>query len=82
MQVNLPVMSSLGCLSSPGCCDHVLVEFTVLKDKGQARSRTRTLNFVQADFQLHRELVSRTPWEKICKDREQSRAVRSLRMLP
>ncbi|KFQ76863.1 hypothetical protein N335_14424, partial [Phaethon lepturus] len=32
-------------------------------DRGQAKSQVRTLNFRKANFQLFRELVSRTPWE-------------------
>jgi len=38
--------------SSLGYSDHALVEFTVLRDTGQARSIIRTLNFRKANFQL------------------------------
>ncbi|KAK4806236.1 hypothetical protein QYF61_013380 [Mycteria americana] len=40
---------------SLGCSDHALVEFTVLRDMGQARSIVRTLNFRKANFQLFKE---------------------------
>jgi len=46
---------------SLGCSDHALVEFTVLRDMGKVRSIVRTLNFRKANFQLFKELVSRTP---------------------
>ncbi|XP_074436717.1 interferon gamma receptor 1 isoform X2 [Larus michahellis] len=48
---------------SLGCSDHALVEFAVLKDMGQAKSKVRTLNFRKANFQLFKESVKRTPWE-------------------
>jgi len=54
---------------SLGCSDHVLVDFTVLRDTGKARTRVRTLNFRKDDFQLFQELVSRTPWETVLRDR-------------
>jgi len=34
-----------------------LVEFAVLRDKGQAKNKVRTLNFRKADFQLFKGLV-------------------------
>jgi len=46
-----------------------LVEFTVLRDVGKVRSIFRTLNFRKANFQLFKELVSRTPWEMVLRDR-------------
>jgi len=48
---------------SLGCSDHALVEFTVLRDMGQEKSKVRTWNFRKANFLLFKELVSRTPWE-------------------
>ena len=66
---------------SLGCSDHTLVEFTLLRDMGKARSIVRNLNFRKANFQLFKELVSRTPWETALRDRDQNRAGRSLRML-
>ena len=48
---------------SLGCSDHVLVEFAVLRDVGQAKSKVRTLNFRKAKFHLFKELVNRIPWE-------------------
>lgn len=40
-----------------GCNDHPLVEFTVLRDMGQLRSRVRTLNCRRRNYQLFKELV-------------------------
>ena len=51
------------------CNGHALVEFTVLRDTGKVRSIVRTLDFRKAKFQLFKELVSRTPWEMVLKDR-------------
>jgi len=41
------------------------VEFAVLRDMGQVKSKVRTLNFRKANFQLFKELVTRTPWEPV-----------------
>jgi len=46
-----------------------LVEFTVLRDMEKSRSIVRTLNFRKANIQLFKELVSRTPWEIVLRDR-------------
>jgi len=54
---------------SLSCSDHALVEFTVLRDMGKARNIVRTLKFSKASFQLFKELVSRTPWEMVLRDR-------------
>jgi len=35
---------------SLGCGDHALVEFAVLRDMGQAKSKVRTLNFRKTKF--------------------------------
>jgi len=43
--------------------------FAVLRGMGKARSTVRTLNFRKANFQLFKELVSRTPWEMVLRDR-------------
>ncbi|KAK4823256.1 hypothetical protein QYF61_000223 [Mycteria americana] len=37
---------------SLGCSDHALVEFAVLRDMGQVKSKVRNLNFRKAEFQL------------------------------
>jgi len=54
---------------SLGCSDHALVEFTVLRDMGQAKSKVRTWSFRKENFQLFKELVSRTPWETALRDK-------------
>jgi len=48
-----------GCL---GCSGHAVMEFTILRDTGQAKSKTRRLNFKKTNFELFRELVSKTSW--------------------
>ncbi|KFQ71317.1 hypothetical protein N335_05210, partial [Phaethon lepturus] len=39
------------------------------RDMGQAKSKVRTLNFREANIQLFRELVNRTPWETALRDK-------------
>jgi len=41
------------------------VEFTALRDKGQVKSKVKTLSFREANFQLFKESVSRPPWEMV-----------------
>jgi len=47
----------------------VLVEFTLLRDRGKARIVFRTLNFRKANFQLFKQLVRKTPWEMVLRNR-------------
>ncbi|KAK4821037.1 hypothetical protein QYF61_012217 [Mycteria americana] len=54
---------------SLGCSDQTLVEFTVLRDMGQVRSKVRALNLRKANFQLFKELVNGTPWETALRDK-------------
>jgi len=55
------------------CSDHALVEFMVLRDKGQVKSNVKTPNFRKANFQPLKQLVSMTSWETALRDRgEQS----------
>ncbi|KAK4818978.1 hypothetical protein QYF61_022645 [Mycteria americana] len=54
---------------SLGCSDHALMEFAVLSDMGQAKSIVRILNFRKAKFQLFKELINRTSWEMVLRDR-------------
>lgn len=55
--------------SSPGCSNHELWEFTVLRDMGQEKSKVWTLNLKKAHFQLFKEFISRTPWETGLRDK-------------
>ena len=48
---------------------HALVEFAVLKDMGQVKSKVRILNFSKAKFQLFKQVVNRTPWETVLRDK-------------
>jgi len=36
---------------------------------GKARSTVRILNFRKSNFQLFKELVNRTPWDTVLRDR-------------
>jgi len=54
---------------SLGCSDHALV-----RDMGKARTVVRTLNFRRADFQLCKQLVSRTSWDTVLRARGAERS--------
>jgi len=54
---------------SLGCSDHALVELTLLREMGITKSTVRTVNFRRANFQLFKEIVRRTPWEMVLRDR-------------
>lgn len=54
---------------SPGCNDHVQVNFAVLWYTGQGKSRVRTLNIRRVNFQLFKELVDGTPQATALKDK-------------
>jgi len=56
---------------SLGCSDHALVEFMVLRDKGQVKSKDKTPNFRKANFQLLKQLVSLTSWEIVLRDKKE-----------
>lgn len=43
------------------CSDHALMEFTILREIGQVKSRVRVLNFRRANFQFFKELVDMFP---------------------
>jgi len=45
------------------------VEFAVLRNMGQAKSKVRTLNFRKANFQLFKEFVNETPWQTALRDK-------------
>jgi len=54
---------------SLGCSDHMLVELMLLREMGITKSIVRKLNFRRANFQLFKEIVRRTPWETVLRDR-------------
>lgn len=56
-----------GCLSCSGC---TVVEFNLLKDIRQAKSKIRKFNFRKVKFYFFRELVNKTPWESVLKDQK------------
>ena len=47
-----------GCLE---CSDHAMVEFTLLSNMKQTKSKIRILNFRKAKFHFFRELVNKLP---------------------
>ncbi|KAJ7408369.1 hypothetical protein BTVI_59767 [Pitangus sulphuratus] len=57
---------------SLGCSDHALVEFTVLRDMGEVKSKVRTLDFRKTNFQLFRDIVG-SPGRLPLGTREQNR---------
>lgn len=64
---------------SPGCSDYtVITQFTILRARGYAKSKARTLN---ANSQSSRSSSIRPPGKCPSETRERNRAVRSLRML-
>lgn len=54
---------------SLGLSYHDLVDFTLLRDVGQVKTKVRTHNFRRANFQLFKELVDSTPWKTGLKDK-------------
>jgi len=54
---------------SLGCSDHALVELMLLREMEITKSIVRTLNFRRANLQLFKEIVRRTPWETVLRDR-------------
>lgn len=54
---------------SLGCSNHVLVEFMVSRNVVLMKSRSRTLNFMRAKFQLFKELLCGIPWETVLGDK-------------
>jgi len=51
-----------GCL---GRSDHNMVEFSILGGGRRGNSKTATLDFRRADFELFRRLVGRVPWGSV-----------------
>ena len=47
--------------------DHEIVEFSILGNVRRVTSKTATLNFQRADFDLFRMLVARILWESLLK---------------
>jgi len=60
-----------GCL---GCSDCAMVEFILLRDMGQTKSKIRMLNFRKVKFQLFRELSWSTKPLGICPQGQGNRA--------
>ena len=52
---------------SLGQVNHEIVEFSILGDVRRVTSKTISLNFQRADFDLFRALVARIPWESLLK---------------
>jgi len=54
------VVKVRGCL---GCSDHEIVEFRIPRKGNRVKSRTITLDFRRADFNLFRDLTERITWD-------------------
>lgn len=52
---------------SPGCNDPM--EFTALRNMGQAKSKIRPLKFRKTEFQLFEEIVNRILWQTALSDK-------------
>lgn len=52
------------------CSGHTLVEFTVWREMGQAKSKVRALSFRRAKFQFFKELVNRNPCNAALRNKE------------
>ena len=48
-----------------GHSDHEMLDFSILVEPQRGVSRTATLDFQRADFNLFRTLVERVPWEVV-----------------
>lgn len=49
---------------SLGCSDHKMLEFKIPRGGSRAKSRTATLNFKTANFDLFRDLTGGIPWAR------------------
>ena len=50
-----------------GLSDHKMIEFSVHGEVKRGASKTTTMDFRRADFDLFRPLVERVPWERVLK---------------
>ena len=48
-----------------GQSDHEMLDFSILVEPQRGVSRTATLHFWRADFNLFRTMVERVPWEVV-----------------
>ena len=51
-----------------------MMEFTLLRDIRQRKSKIRKLNFRKANFHLFRELISPNPKESVLKDKREEQS--------
>ena len=49
--------------------DHKMVEFSIPDEVRRGPSKTATLDFGRADYELFRTLVGRVPWDSVLKDK-------------
>lgn len=52
-----------------GCSDLEMEELRILRAQENANSRTTTLDFRRADFDLFKDLLSRVQWDKALEGR-------------
>ena len=51
-----------------GQSDHEMLDFSILVEPRKGASRTATLDFRRADFNLFRTMVERVPWEEVLEE--------------
>ena len=52
-------------MGAVGQSDHDMVKFSILAGVRRGNSKTATLDFWRADFELFRRLVGRVPWGSV-----------------
>lgn len=53
-----------------GCSDHAVVEFAVLRQMGEEKSKGKTLNFREVNFQHFKEVINKKLWETALRDKD------------
>ena len=51
-----------------GCSDHEMIEFLILRETKRGVSKTATLDFRRANFDLFKRLINQIPWEAVLKE--------------
>ena len=51
-----------------GCSDHEMIKFSILRETKRGVSKTATLDFWRANFDLFKRLINKIPWEAALKD--------------
>ena len=54
--------------ASPGCSNHALVEFMILRNVNVTKSGDRILNIRRANFRLFNEWLDKISWKAVIRD--------------